>query len=324
MSVVIESTSVQSSFALGTDIGSQREFSVTAPTGITVGDLLVFVCQTSDTGGPEVASGWTEITLPSKDSTMMVQYKYADSGDAAASTFDFTADNDNARMMWIMYRLTGGITSGTPVVASDGFSELATSTSLSRSVSVAQNTGSLLMVLVSGNEFGTDAVGDISNMSLTGPTVTLTERLDPEGTQGVFGAVYDGVSSSDDNITNVAFDYGDDTGDNDTIRVSVLDFRAQQNATYNATLTETTNQAFTPVTSSSATYNATLTTTANEALTPTVSATSYTNWSLESRPSTAQDAEDAIWSNGDDWVWSNGDDVYFADETNNDWVLENR
>lgn len=284
MAIAIASSTI-SDFTSGTDIGDDTEFTISAPSSIAEGDLLLVYMQGERTAREiGLPSGFTEITIPNREGTSVkLAYKYAVSADESATEYTFTViADDAAEARYAMYRLTGAQSSGTPVIFSDGFDETADGTSVSEAVSVQSVTGALVLVLISGAESGSDTIGDFSALSVTGPTVSFTERFDSAGNPGAgtaqFGALWDGIPSTDGDISNISFTYNDDTEDNDVMHVSVLVLFPQQDATANLTLTTTTNTAFAPTGQAGATASLTLTETTNEAFAPSGIGYAPTKW----------------------------------------------
>lgn len=110
---------------------------VTAPTGIAVGDLL-FAYVVSNNGTVSAPAGWTQIK-PAGSSNSASFYKVADAGDAAASTFSF---GGGTRTVAIMARITGN-DGALPVDAANNGT--ATGTALSATGIVPQTQDLLLM-----------------------------------------------------------------------------------------------------------------------------------------------------------------------------------
>lgn len=88
---------------------------VTKPTGLAAGDLLVAFISTGSGGG--ALTGWTAIGSEALGDTsgfglhMVVLAKVADAGDAAASDFTFTMTTANRRLVHL-FRITGDFSAG--------------------------------------------------------------------------------------------------------------------------------------------------------------------------------------------------------------------
>jgi len=275
MAIAIESTSI-SDYTGGTDIGSDTEFSITAPTGITEGELLLVYLQGARTARTvNLPSGFTAITLPSISSQYVkLGYKYAVTADESATEYTFTVSaDDTADARWAMYRLSGAQSSGTPATSSDGFSDTADGTSMSSAVDVMCRENGLLFVFISGVETGASSASGFSSLSLTGATVSMTERFDSKGSPAAgtatYGALYDGIPTADGDITNISFTHGDDSEDDDIIQTSVLFLRQQQNASTTLTHTTTGNTSLTPTGSAGASATLATTETSNTKFDPT-------------------------------------------------------
>lgn len=284
MAIVIESTSI-SDYVTGADIGSDTQFSITAPTGIQTGNLLLVYIQGERTARTvNLPSGFTEIALPSADSQVVkFAYKYAVLADESAGSYTFTVSgDDSAGARWAMYRLSGAQSSGSPAMYSDGATLTATSTSISESVDVQTQAGGLLFVFIPVNTTGASTVNGFSSLTLTGTTVSMTERFDSLGTPSAgtatSGALYDGIPTAGGTITNISFTYGDDANNDDTIYVSVVFIRAQQNGTHTASFYTTTNTAFASAGTADANGTVILATLSNTAFSPSGEATTPTRW----------------------------------------------
>ena len=290
MAIVIESTSI-SDYVGGTDIGSDTQFTIAPPSGITDGELLLVYLQGARTTRTvNLPSGFTGITLPNADSQVVkFGYKYA-SSESGGYTFTVTAD-DNADARWAMYRLSGAQSSGVPTNHNDGFSDTADGTSMSNAIDVTTVTGGLLFTFITAAELGASNASGFSALSLTGATVSMTERFDslgsPSAGTATYGALYDGIPSAEGDITNISFTHGDDTGDDDTVRTSVYFILPQQNASTTPTFTTTGNTAFAPTGQAGAQTTPVFIETTNEAFAPTGRATTQTNWAAELKPTDA-------------------------------------
>lgn len=288
MALSIASSTITSSFTLGTDIGSDTQFSITAPSGIQEGEILfVIVVSERSNRPPTLPSGFTAYSLPNAHGSVKAGYKYATSGDESAGSYTFTIPSDDAaHALWAMYRITGGISSGNPVFYDDGFSFTANSTSKSQAVDVDIVTGGLLFVLISGEEVGLDSPPDFSSLVVTGPTVSTTERWDDKGNANagndIYSALYDGIPTTDGPVTNIAFSY-DDPGDDDTIHVSVFSFYPQQDESNTLTIKTTANTSFDVSGQAGANNDLTIKTTENYSFDPTGAGYAPTKWTNTSK-----------------------------------------
>jgi len=81
---------------------------ITKPTGLAVGDLMLAGIRNDDGGnGITLPSGWSTLsTTFNPFNTVYVHYKYADSGDVAASDFTWTSSNNTIFAGGIL-RITG-------------------------------------------------------------------------------------------------------------------------------------------------------------------------------------------------------------------------
>ena len=90
---------------------SATTLTLTKPTGLASGDLMVAFIATQD-GDPSTTfskTGWTAAATPDSGtaSRTTVLYREADSGDAAASDFEFTSSGTSTTCGGFIYRITG-------------------------------------------------------------------------------------------------------------------------------------------------------------------------------------------------------------------------
>lgn len=92
---------------------------ITKPTSLAVGDLMLAVLSVGNTTAWTTLSGWTAVgsTVISSNfpTRMNLMAKIADSGDTAASNFTFTGGASGEPKMGVIYRITGNFAgSSTP------------------------------------------------------------------------------------------------------------------------------------------------------------------------------------------------------------------
>jgi len=291
MALAIESSTIESSFTQGTDIGVTTQFSITAPSGIEAGNLLFAIVQTERADrDPTLISGFTEYIPTTKTAAVRLMYKHAVTADETATAYTFTEEeDDDTSARWAMYRISGNPSFGNPIQFGDGFNVTADGTSASESVDVDITTGGLLFVVISGTEVGVPP-GSFSSLVITGATASMSERWDgpsnPSAGSKEFGALFDGLITGGTNASNVAYTYGSDAGNDDTIRTSIFTMFPPQNASTTPTFTTTAQVAFAPAGSAGTQTTPTFVTTTNVAFAPTGKGTTGTAWVNENKPST--------------------------------------
>ncbi len=174
--------SIQSAQDSGANITS---ITVTKPTGLAEGDLMVAVVGGVDGTDDWTLTGWTEVdstfyVASSRTTSYVLLAKVASSGDAAASNFTFSGSTANAVGAAIM-RFTGDEFGGTANIlsdrdTSDTFSE--TSETFTGGVTPTQTNTLLVMGVVTGGDNGdTPAIDDYS---VANNDPTWTERLEQD------------------------------------------------------------------------------------------------------------------------------------------------
>jgi len=179
-------------------VNSASTITITKPTGLAVGDLMVAHIGVNDEDantGTVTASSWTSLgTAILSDGNGMagtvVLYKVADSGDVAASDFSFTnGSGEGMGMAGAIYRISGS--SGVPVMAGATTGD-SSSPTFTNTITPAV-ADSLLLFLYTG----TDSVGSsqsVSGYAVTTDNPTWTERYDQYGDLFSFFGAGQGVS----------------------------------------------------------------------------------------------------------------------------------
>lgn len=287
MSAVIESYSTADSTGATTTI--------TKPTGLTAGEVLIaVVAYAYDSSGGrtfDTPAGWTKIVevddvpVSSGSDTNGTAhfFKVADSGDASASDFSFTAPSADYTCGFL-FRVSGLIATGTnDTYGSGSWTPTTSNPSLSMSVSPTHvnlvYVGSVLkrsdggaptgLTLNTNNPTWTD-YGDIS---MSGVDVDNSHVL------SVFVAVQETATS----FTSVTVN-GTSLYDGTFI---VTPFYTQQNATASNALHQTSPVTFATLTGSTQTVTNNLHTATPDIFTPTTKTTNKTNWQNETKPTTS-------------------------------------
>lgn len=217
---------------------------ITKPTGLAVGDLMVSVCGAEQSGVTITPpSGWDTIANQAQtNGRCMISYKVADSSDVAASNFVFTSSI--GKILGIIYRITGAdathiqsTISGTP--SHNPYSNPA-----------------FVMVVGCATDIATEH--DFSAYSVSGGnSPTMTERIDNgvTGADAVSIGVADGLYASLSTITGYSVTIGGSPDDKDTFLVTIP---GVTNATGTAALHSADADFFAPTASSGTTGTHTL------------------------------------------------------------------
>lgn len=196
---VIQSSNTATSTASDT-------LTITKPTGLAVGDLLVAVIASSASGTVRThntPAGWTVIQKEGFASAFRpaAYYKVADSGDTAASNFSFTLSGATTAMSGVLMRVTNFV-SASPVTQSE-LDNTPSPTGTVRTYTTALTPDSLnsLVVFLIGNYTSnmTGAPATVGTYTIS-PSVTLTELADVGVKDGAndghaFGVAYGDYTS---------------------------------------------------------------------------------------------------------------------------------
>lgn len=165
------------------DVTSGNSLTITKPTGLAAGNLLIAHLSAVRTGTPnadgwDTPSGWTSLISTSSSvnsnssSGMTVFYKIADSSDAAASNFSFVKNGNNStRVIGSLYRISGGSTvTGNSAIANANATPTFTNT-------VTPSADSLLLFLTTVSE-PSPVSGSVSGYAITTSNPSWTEVYD--------------------------------------------------------------------------------------------------------------------------------------------------
>lgn len=173
MAFPVVSSKSNTAFAAGIS-----SFTITKPTGLAVGDLMVaFIGQLIQNTTLIAPGGWTiRYTDATGNGSFAVYSKVADAADVAASNFSFSASVSTI-LGGAILRITG-VASGSEVAATSVVFTNSPFTNLTETVSAAtQSTDSLIIPFFWVQDFVIGSVITISGYSIT-PTITLTEEYD--------------------------------------------------------------------------------------------------------------------------------------------------
>lgn len=271
---------------------------VTKPTGLAVGDMLLAICMRGSDGvavsGWNVPSGWTLIanrTVTNRVTTL-VAAKVADSGDVAAASFDFTPDGaDGNKSAVTLMRLTGTFTAGTGLFTSDN--DVDDSTGGENHVTftggVTPVGASALLIMVLALYENIDIA--YSNYSVVNNNPTWTELYDryydPSGNGLAYGIAYGSYASA-----TATGNYAADVDSNGANYTGVLISLSESvNITVSPTVVTTTISVQAPSITTGSSYSPSVITTTVTVQAPTVT-TSLPKWVNTDKSSTT-------WSNSD-------------------------
>lgn len=162
---------------------SGETVTVTAPTGIVTGDLLLAAYVSFRLTGsttPNTPAGWTTVQtqyIGSSKGTLRVMSKVAILADETAPDYTFTATNANYMQAAIM-RITGAASGSQITVSEVDFNGSNASTVISHTANSTPAVGESLAVIFSGGwDFSIGAIVTASTYTST-PSATWTERAD--------------------------------------------------------------------------------------------------------------------------------------------------
>ena len=282
MAIVVASTA-SNSVSTGTSV------TINKPTGLAVGDLMICVC--SAQGGSvtvDTLSGWTSADFENgSNNYTKIQYKYADSGDVAASNFTFTSAFSVNLMGGTIMRVTG-VVGSSPVDVTDSQnynSTAATDISFSGTFAIANN-GALVVTGFCGSVQGVSGAGTIGTYVASDGTLSWTELHDygeDDGTADpIIGGAY-AIQSTAATLTS----YGATLSLSRQVHTGVLAvFKQQINASGTTTLHAADADFFAPTASAGTTGTHTLLSVDADQFSPTSRATSPSQWTTESKPTT--------------------------------------
>ena len=174
MAFVVESTASASVTASST-------LTITKPTGLAEGDLMVAVLATSSGVATTIntASGWTLVANQAySNGSVNIQYKEASSGDASATDFDFTSSGNGNPLGGSMMRVTGQAV-GAELDDSDSDQDnTANSATISFTTTVSPATDGNLIVTSFGANDADSGAGSMSTYVASDGTLSWTELFD--------------------------------------------------------------------------------------------------------------------------------------------------
>lgn len=212
---------VQSVSAVAT-VSSTDTVTITKPTGLAVGDLLVAVLagyagDGSGVGDINIKSGWTDAeTNKLAETANSIQYKIADAADVAAANFSFTKTAATDSFVGQLIRASGQNTFS-PLGSSQNYSNN-TAESASFSGTMSSYTpgadGALVIIQVNGEWQAGGTIRTVSDYAAT--NVSFTEGIDTGGSDGSGGATVAsayGIQSTNAALTGYTATFSTSTND---------------------------------------------------------------------------------------------------------------
>lgn len=201
MAIVVESTATNS-------VSSASSITVTKPTGVAVGDLLIFVGTLSDAGGETISteSGWTLLNSYQTLTTtnINVQYKVADSGDVSASNYTFDATGTCDFLVASIMRVSGYATNDLFGSVENVSEAAASSTTISLATNRTPPEDGALFIIAFVVDGG-DPASSISAYTASDGNISWTELHDDSANIGstdpVCAAAY-GIQPTATNVTS--------------------------------------------------------------------------------------------------------------------------
>jgi len=284
MAIVVESIST-----LGTATNTLGGVTVTAPTGIEVGDLLVLSLVGLNQGGvvsTPTFSGWTDATTLNATDTSStfysVQYKVAISADTTATSYTFVPSGAIRQIRAKILRVSGFAPSAVLGAAS---SKASTDTGTGFSAAPTSYTpisDGAFILIQAGGEVGSST----TTSGYTIPGVTPIETIDVYtgfgGLNAALASAY-GIQTTADDVDAYTATFSQSTSNH---RGQIAIFQAPKDVSVGNTLTTTTSTAFSQPVFAEATTQNNLTTTTTETFTQTGIGTSPTQWSNPDKPTT--------------------------------------
>lgn len=206
---------------------SSGSVTLTKPTGLAVGDLMVACIAFYFEGGTRTLTtpaGWTaQKKLDGTDGGIAVYTKVADSGDVAASNFTFSASASGDCIAGSLSRVTGYTSIGSSEsdeASGTGSASVSYTTAVTPTVS-----DNLVIVVFAGGDATWTGTPSASAYTLT-PTETLSEIADvgvKNGTNGLCLGVATADNTGVDQITSRGVTYNDTPAGQDLSIIIIIE-----------------------------------------------------------------------------------------------------
>lgn len=249
MAIVVETVSTQN-----WSTSNSQTITITKPTGLTEGDLMVATLYTVDERPVSTPSGWTAIQGVEMTQGYINQFrKVATAGDVSASNFTFTKSGDGSGTNYlagVILRITGfsvdNIENGKETDGKATDSALSTSVAFTATTTPTHNKSLAILAFMSANN------GSQTSFSgyYTTPSITFTEAFDNNANLGSIdptSALAYGNYNSASQIT----EYGATLANaHRSVSGTLLLITAQQDATASNALLQTSPVTFATLTGS--------------------------------------------------------------------------
>lgn len=173
MAVVVEST------ASATNNGGSS-LTITKPTGLAEGDLLVFVGSLYDSADTiDTKSGWTlEVSNTALSMEGNIQTKIADASDVAASNFTFTTSAAASALSGALLRVTSGAINELFSTDADSNGSPADTSVYSFSTTLSPTYDGALFIAIYSGKDGNSGAQTTGSYTCSDGTITWTELFD--------------------------------------------------------------------------------------------------------------------------------------------------
>lgn len=263
-------------------VSSSASITITKPTGLAVGNLLVaYITSISTSHTPQTPSGWTEQFVFQMINGNQNFYhscftKVADATDVAASNFTFTLSTAVNGIAGTLFRISG-VASGNEIEGVEISRDTDGGTTASfTTTGTPRMSDSLLLISFAKHDDG----GTVSNYAST-PAKTWTEKVDIEFTVGGYVPAYAIASATAGSTTQVTAFQATLSSNSVTVVGSLLRINAVVNATGSNTLVTTTSIANSQSGIADATAQSTLIQATSISNTQSGKGTSPTQWQNE-------------------------------------------
>lgn len=203
--------------------GSATTVTITKPTGLATGDLMLVVLSAHKAGGITIndESGWTTLGTNSVDDVRhKAMYKVADAGDVAASNFTFDVNSTTVTFGGILFRITGQSTTS-PIADSHFGVESATTASPSFSCSILAGTADALLIMSLGAASLATGGATTSGYSISGSNPTWTEQFDDRDGTAALLAVASATANSIAEITSFTATFSETSAETGGILIAI-------------------------------------------------------------------------------------------------------
>lgn len=166
-----------------TESNTGTSLTITKPSGLAEGDLMIAFLGGGQENKDWTASGWTLQDAYSEvgaNSSVGCLYKVANSSDVAASNFTFTWSGTSAALTGHLARITGTETTYYIYSSDSGATTGNSSATYSFSVSIPETENDIMLILFNGTRFISVADGStkFGNYAVVTDDPTWTERAD--------------------------------------------------------------------------------------------------------------------------------------------------